>query len=111
LRSAEAGYAVDCEGGGAIALAQAAPCSRAGSVVLAARPEHLVLADSAVGALPARVEMVLPLGPSLVYELALATGGTIKVTQPRSAGQLRYATGDRVGVRLRPGAPAGVFAN
>ena len=101
---------VDCTDGGAISLERAAPCSRAGSVVVAARPENLVLAGSAVGALPARVEMVLPLGPSLVYELALPGGGTIKVTQPRSAAQMRYAAGEQVGVRLRPGAPAGVFA-
>ncbi len=110
LRSAEGGYVVDCADGGAISLEKAAPCSRMGSVVVAARPENLVLAGSTLGALPARVEMVLPLGPSLVYELALATGGTIKVTQPRSAGQMRYEAGEQVGVRLRPGAPAGVFA-
>ena len=104
------GYAVTCAGGGALALDHAAPCSRAGNVVVAARPEHLALAAPADGALPATVEMVLPLGPSLVYELLLADGSTLKVTQPRNAELHRYAAGDRVGVRLRPSSPAGVFA-
>jgi putative spermidine/putrescine transport system ATP-binding protein len=110
LRTDGAGFAVACEGGGVIALDRAAPCSRLGSVVVAARPEHLVLVDASAGAVPAKVEMVLPLGPSLVYDLRLASGASIKVTQPRSAEQLRYAAGDQVGVRLRSGAPAGVFA-
>ena len=104
------GYAVACEGGGTLALGSAAPCSRAGSVVVAARPEHLSLAAPSEGALPATVEMVLPLGPSLVYELLLANGSSIKVTQPRNADVPRHAVGDSVGVRLRAGSPAGVFA-
>jgi putative spermidine/putrescine transport system ATP-binding protein len=54
--------------------------------------------------------MVLPLGPSLVYELMLANGRTVKVTLPRNAEMPRYAAGDRVGVSLRAGSPAGVFA-
>ncbi len=104
------GFAIDCEGGGALQLATAAPCTRNGSVVVAARPEHLALAAPSPSALSATVEMVLPLGPSLVYELLLANGSAIKVTQPRNAEQPRYAAGDRVGVSLRAGSPAGVFA-
>ena len=104
------GFTVECDGGGSLALDRAAPCSRAGSVVVAARPEHLSLAAPADGALPATVGMVLPLGPSLVYELLLGNGHTLKVTQPRNAEAHRYAAGDRVGVSLRPGSPAGVFA-
>ncbi|MEH3086568.1 MAG: ABC transporter ATP-binding protein [Xylophilus ampelinus] len=109
-RDGEAEFAVDCEYGGRIAIAQAAPCSRAGAVVLAARPEHLVLGARDAGALPATVEMVLPLGPSLVYELRLSGGGTVKVTQPRTAEHPRFAAGDAVGLQLRRGSPASVFA-
>jgi hypothetical protein len=45
-----------------------------------------------------------------VYELLMTNGSTIKVTQPRNAERHRFAAGDRVGVSLRPGSPAGVFA-
>ncbi|MFT4267495.1 MAG: ABC transporter ATP-binding protein [Xenophilus sp.] len=109
-RQEGAGYAVDCEGGGHLALPLARPCSRAGAVVLATRPEHLALGQPAADALPAQVEMVLPLGPSLVYELRLAGGASVKVTQPRTAEQPRFAAGDAVGLRLRPGSSASVYA-
>ena len=104
------GFAVACDGGGYFALECAAPCSRAGKVVIAARPEHLSLGSLSSTSLPATVEMVLPLGPSLVYELALAGGKTLKVTQPRNSEHPRHEVGDRVGVSLRAGSPAGVFA-
>jgi putative spermidine/putrescine transport system ATP-binding protein len=54
--------------------------------------------------------MVLPLGPSLVYELALGDGSPVKVTLPRHADGPRFATGDAVGLTLRPGASARVFS-
>lgn len=100
---------IACEGGGSLALDRAAPCSRAGKVMVAARPEHLSLAAPSVAALPATVSMVLPLGPSLVYELLLGNGRTVKVTQPRNAGERRYEPGEAVGVSLRAGSPAAVF--
>ena len=112
LSSAEGGgYSVACEAGGSIALADALPCTRSGRVVVAVRPEHLALTAPSDGAMAATVEMVLPLGPSLIYELSLANGSTVKVTQPRNAELQRWAAGDRVGVSLRAGSPAGVFAN
>ena len=59
--------------------------SRDGAVVVvAARPEHLAIGAPVGQALDAQVEMVLPIGPSLVYELRLSGGSTIKVTQPRT---------------------------
>ncbi|MCZ2496556.1 ATP-binding cassette domain-containing protein [Xylophilus sp. Kf1] len=100
---------IACEGGGRLALDRAAPCSRAGRVMVAARPEHLSLAAPSPAALPATVSMVLPLGPSLVYELTLGNGRTVKVTQPRNAGEPRFAAGEAVGVSLRAGSPAAVF--
>jgi putative spermidine/putrescine transport system ATP-binding protein len=103
------GFLVECAGGGRLALRQAAPCSRDGAVVVAARPEHLSIGAPAEHALDARVQMVMPMGPSLVYELRLAAGHTIKVTQPRSHDMPRFHIGQQVGVTLRPGSPAGVF--
>jgi putative spermidine/putrescine transport system ATP-binding protein len=106
-----AGYVLSCEGGGSMQLGQAWPCSRAGKVVVAARPEHLAIAAPSPQALPATVGMVLPLGPSLVYELKLPDGSTVKVTQPRTTELPRFAAGDQVGLSLRAGSPAGVFTN
>jgi putative spermidine/putrescine transport system ATP-binding protein len=54
--------------------------------------------------------MVLPLGPSLVYELTLEGGQPIKVTMPRNGERSRHEVGAQVGVTLRAGSPAGVFA-
>jgi putative spermidine/putrescine transport system ATP-binding protein len=106
----EFGWSVEGESGGRLALSGAAPCSREGAVVVAARPEHLSIGMPAPGALPASVGMVLPLGPSVVVELTLAGGQPIKVTLPRTAGMPRFEVGQQVGVTLRPGSPAGVFA-
>lgn len=103
------GWVVEREGGGRLRLAQAAPCSREGAVLLAARPEHLSIEDPQAGPLGAKVGMVLPLGPSLVYELTLDDGQPLKVTLPRNDRQARFGVGDRVAVSLREGAAAGVF--
>jgi putative spermidine/putrescine transport system ATP-binding protein len=103
------GFTVECTDGGQLALQRAAPCSRDGAVVVAARPEHLAIGAPAGQALAARVEMVLPIGPTLVYELRLSGGSTIKVTQPRNHDVPRFEIGQQVGVTLRPGSPVGVF--
>jgi putative spermidine/putrescine transport system ATP-binding protein len=106
----QGGFMVECADGGRLALQRAAPCSRDGAVVVvAARPEHLAIGAPVGQALDAQVEMVLPIGPSLVYELRLSGGSTIKVTQPRTHDMPRFEIGQQVGVTLRPGSPAGVF--
>lgn len=110
LERRDGGWTVEGEAGGRLELAAAAPCSREGAVVVAARPEHLSIGPPAAGALPASVGMMLPLGPSVVVELTLEGGQPIKVTLPRTAGMQRLQVGERVGVTLRPGSPAGVFA-
>ncbi|MFZ4757732.1 MAG: ABC transporter ATP-binding protein [Burkholderiaceae bacterium] len=104
------GWALEVDGGGRLALASAWPCSREGAAEVAARPEHLAIGPPDPDAVPARVDMVLPLGASTVVELALDDGRAIKVTLPRTGAPLRLAAGERVGITLRAGAPAGVFA-
>lgn len=103
------GFAVECEGGGSISVPVPHPCSQAGPVLVAARPEHLTLAEPHGNLLQGRVGMVLPLGPSLVYEVKVAGGHTVKVTAPRTSGMPRFNAGDSVGVALRHGSPAAVF--
>ncbi len=104
------GWVLEAEAGGRLAIARPSPCTREGAAVLAARPEHLSIVEPGPDALPATVGMVLPLGPSLVHELALADGRPIKLVRPRTADGVRLRTGERVGVALRPGSPAAVFA-
>ncbi len=96
--------------GGALTLAAARPCSRAGAAVLSVRPEHWQLrpADDATG-LPATVRMVLPLGPIVVHELALADGTPIKVTTVRTGSGVRLAPGTAVRVGLAHDAAVAVF--
>ena len=110
MRSDSVGFALECEGGGAIRISQPRPCNDAGSVLLAARPEHLTLTEPHENALAGRIGMVLPLGPALVYEVEIAGGRTVKVTAPRNSGSPRFGAGDAVSLALRQGSPASVFA-
>jgi putative spermidine/putrescine transport system ATP-binding protein len=103
-------FSVACAAGGQIALPHAAPCSRNGGVVLAARPEHLLIGSPSDTAIDAVIEMALPIGASVLYELSLADGMPIKITQPRQADTPRFEVGQRVGVRLRADSPVSVFA-
>jgi putative spermidine/putrescine transport system ATP-binding protein len=105
----------DEQGVSRIELPRALPCSRPGPVVFAARPEHLELTADSAGprvlddGIAARVEMVLPLGPSLVYELSRESAPPIKVVVPRDHDRPRLAVGDRVRARVRAGAPVSCF--
>jgi putative spermidine/putrescine transport system ATP-binding protein len=58
---------------------------RAGArVVLSIRPERLRLAAApGAGRLRAKVGLIMPLGPTLVYDLTLATGAPVRVAAPR----------------------------
>ncbi|WP_137733531.1 ABC transporter ATP-binding protein [Pseudaquabacterium pictum] len=103
------GFTLHCDSGGSFHLPVAAPCSREGQALLSVRPEHLALVPTGHGAPEAVVAMVLPLGPQHVVELTLPGGGTVKASLQRHGGGPAVAPGDRVGLALRPGAPAAVF--
>jgi putative spermidine/putrescine transport system ATP-binding protein len=106
----------DESGASRIELSRAGPCSRPGPVVFAARPEHLELSGAVDSdnerfeGIPARIEMVLPLGPSLVYELSRQDGSGMKVVVPRGHDGSRLKVGDRVTARVRPGSPVSFFS-
>jgi putative spermidine/putrescine transport system ATP-binding protein len=95
--------------GAQLKLQSPSPCTREGAVVLAARPEHLEIVAPGPDAMSAEVGMVLPLGPSLIYELKVKEGNDLKVTVQRDGTSNRYKAGDIVGVGLRKGAPSAVF--
>ena len=96
-------------GDGELAIASARPCSRAGPVTLTVRPEHLHFVGPRQPGIAARIEIILPLGPSIVYQLALAGGEQVKVTRDRGASSPRYSVGDEVRLAITPAAPVSVF--
>jgi putative spermidine/putrescine transport system ATP-binding protein len=110
-RPSAASFVLECDGGGRVQLPDASPCSALGPVVLAARPEQLTIGEPFGESISAVVKMVIPLGPTLVYELRLRSGESVKVTQPRTAESPRFSAGDSVGLRLRDSAPASVFVS
>ncbi|HMN80392.1 MAG TPA: ABC transporter ATP-binding protein [Burkholderiaceae bacterium] len=109
LRRIDDRFAVTLQGGVEVPIADPAPCSLPGDVQMAIRPEHLVLGDPA-GGLRAQVRLVLPLGPSMICELTLEDGSTLKLSTPRDAHAPRPMVGEAVGVRLVSGASARLFA-
>jgi putative spermidine/putrescine transport system ATP-binding protein len=77
-------------------------------VVVAVRPEYFRFVDAVEAGLDARIELMLPLGPLVVYDVVLTDGTTLKVTSARGAAS--RVPGDRVRVALAPGTPVSVFA-
>lgn len=103
------GFEVALDVGGTLRLAEASPCSRGGAVRVSVRPEHLEFAPHDAAGIPATVELALPLGPSVVYELALAGGEKAKVTLARTGGAVPHRPGEATRLRVAPGAPVAVF--
>ncbi len=110
LAARESGFDIELATGGRLHLPVAAPCSRNGAAILAVRPEHFCFGDAGEGAISATLEMVLPLGPSVVYELVLGDGTQVKLTAGRSGTGQRCGIGDTVWLRLAEDAPVSVFA-
>jgi putative spermidine/putrescine transport system ATP-binding protein len=53
------------------------------AVLMSVRPEGIRLSTSP-GGLPARVRAVMPIGPSLIYDVVLGDGSPVKVVQDRA---------------------------
>ena len=109
LERGDARFEVALDVGGTLALQEAAPCSRNGAVRVSVRPEHLEFAPHDPSAIPATVELVLPLGPAVVYELALARGEKAKVTLARTGGAVPHRPGEATRLRVTASAPVAVF--
>ena len=82
----------------------------AAAVDVAVRPEHFRFVDDVHAGLDATIELVLPLGPLVIYDVVLRDGTTVKVTTSRGVGVTSHAPGDSVRVGLAAGAPVAVFA-
>jgi putative spermidine/putrescine transport system ATP-binding protein len=79
-----------------------------GPVVVAVRPEHFRFVEDSEPGLDGTIELVLPLGPLVVYDVILTDGATLKVSSARGAAG--RAPGDRVRVAVTPGTVVPVFA-
>ncbi|MFN0301090.1 MAG: ABC transporter ATP-binding protein [Burkholderiales bacterium] len=95
--------------GDTLRMPPASSTTRDGPVILAVRPEHLRFAASHEDGFPATIQMFLPLGPTIVYELTLSDHTPIKVTTGRSSGATRYRAGESVRLGFVDGAPLTVL--
>jgi len=104
------GLVVELTAGGRLMMNQARPHDTAGDILLSARPEHLTFVTREIDTVPASIEMALPLGPAVVYEVTLADGSQAKVTVLRAGHTELHRAGERVYLALIPDAPVSVFA-
>ena len=109
------GTLVDSQAGGAsvrlangtLLATRAVPGLAPGSAVLACvRPENLALCEPGADALAGTVALGMPLGATMVHEIALPDGLKLKLSEPRAAGTVPRAAGASVWVR--PVSPAAI---
>lgn len=83
------------------------PVAVGAPVLVSVRPENIRL-TATPGGLPVRVAAVLPIGPSLIYEVLLASGAAVKIVQDRaeSSGNL----GDSAFLSINSDRVSGLFA-
>ncbi|HXT04092.1 MAG TPA: ABC transporter ATP-binding protein, partial [Casimicrobiaceae bacterium] len=100
-------------GNGAVFCAAPAPHLATGTkVVVSVRPEHLRLHDAqGDGHWAARIKVVLPLGPHVMYEAQLHDGTSIRISEPRDAGARLLLPGDDVFVAPVQASACRVFAS
>jgi len=80
------------------------------TVILSVRPEGFCFADGpANGQLAGRVVIAMPLGPSIIYNISLKGGQSVKVEVARSASQPKYKEGETVSLALAGGSVLSVF--
>jgi putative spermidine/putrescine transport system ATP-binding protein len=99
-------YTVTLAVGGAILATSPIVLQPGTEVQVCLRPEALALTPHPEG-LPATVEIGLPLGASIIHELRLADGTSLKSTAPRKIGDEPMPPGTPV--RLRQQSPAIAF--
>jgi putative spermidine/putrescine transport system ATP-binding protein len=88
------------------------PLLEGAAVLLSVRPEGVRLsATRDAGALPARITAVMPIGPSLIYEVALEDGTPIKVVQERQDSLGADALSQEIFLFLKPNRASGLFAD
>ena len=96
--------------GGEVDVVAPAPLGVGGRVLLSVRPERMRLAGGpGQGRIPARLDVTMPLGPTLVHEVVLADGLRAKVSEPRPDDDVTRRPGDEVHLELRLETGAALF--
>lgn len=94
-------YLVQVPGGGKLRVAPSTALPSDGNCLLAIRPENLrVQTQPGTHRLPSTVEMCLPLGSVMAYEVQLSPDTKIKVTQPRVPGVRSLQRGEQIYLEL-----------
>lgn len=94
-------YLVQVPGGGRLRVAPNTALPSASNCLLAVRPENLrVQTQPGIHRLPSTVEMCLPLGSVMAYEVQLSPDTKIKVTQPRVPGARSLERGEQIYLEL-----------
>ncbi len=87
-----------------------APLGIGGRVLLSVRPERMRLVSGpGPSRIPARLDVTMPLGPTVVHEVIIADGLRAKVSEPRTDGDAGPRPGDAVHVELRLESGAAIF--
>lgn len=92
---------VQVPGGGRLRVANSDAFHADRDVMLAIRPENLrIQTQPTTHSLPTTVEMCLPLGAVMAYEVQLAPDTKVKVTQPRVPGTRPFERGQQIYLEL-----------
>ena len=81
-------------------------------IILSVRPEGLYFSDKGgPDILHGRVAIAMPLGPSIIYDVALDSGQAVKVEVARGAGRPNYKEGEKVSLAFAGGRTISLFPN
>jgi len=106
-----AGSSIRLDGGNMVETIFATKLPVGAAVLLSVRPEGVRLsATRDAGTLPGRVKAVMPIGPSLIYEVELSDGTAMKVVQDRTDDSAADALTSEVFLTLKPNRVSGIFA-
>jgi putative spermidine/putrescine transport system ATP-binding protein len=96
--------------GGEVDAVARAPLGVGGRVLLSVRPERMRLVNGpGPSRIAAKLDVTMPLGPTVVHEVILADGLRAKVSEPRVNEDMLRGPGDEVHVELRLESGAAIF--
>ena len=102
--------AVRLDGGGLVTTHLTASATLGARVLLSVRPEGVrVSSDPAGAAMTGRITAVMPIGPALIYQVALPDGTGVKIVQDRTDALPDAALAQPVYLSIKPNRASGIF--